>query len=147
MRSKRQTSLDIAFPDGWAEGWAFGVPVACREALDIKLTARVVKSAAAERHKEQIWTRGQPPEYSFDLGDTFHAPAKAATLPWHQAVKHLNLSLQIVGRVDTDLIVAAIAYQAQHAQPPQHYRLSQAAFAHWLQHGKRPETATPVSNP
>jgi hypothetical protein len=146
MRTKRNAVIDIQFQHGFAVGWHFGVASACRDALDLKLTARVVKNAAGSS-KENIWTRGAPPDYAFTVGDTFHAPAEVALLPWQQALKKLQHSVQVVAIDAATVTVVAIAYRDQTPQLPEHYTLTQDALAAWLQSGIRPETAVTVHTP
>lgn len=146
MRTKRNTVIDIQFQDGFAVDWYFGMPQACRDALDIKLTARVIKNATGSS-KENIWTRGAPPDYAFALGDTFHAHAKVAMLPWQEALKKLQHSVQVVAIDGATLTVAATSYRDQTPQLPVHYMLTQDALAAWLQSGVRPETAAAAHKP
>jgi hypothetical protein len=61
-RSERLIAL---FKNGYAEGWAFAVAEAFRDALDIKLTDKVIG-----RKKMQIWTQGQ--QFGFSLGDVLY---------------------------------------------------------------------------
>lgn len=65
-RTTRTEHIDVTFDEnGHAEGWAFLVKKAFRPALDIKIT-EIVKN----KKKTQTWTRGIPPVFSFDVGDT-----------------------------------------------------------------------------
>lgn len=140
MRTKRNTTIDIRFRNGLAEGWGFGVRSAFRDALDIKLTARVVKTAPAGG-KENIWTRGEPPDYAFGIGDTFHAPVSASGLRWDQALRQLTCSLQIIAVESGLLTVAVTEYRQHQAQPTTLCKLRPDDLVVWLRDGVGPESA------
>lgn len=146
MRTKRNAVIDVEFQHGFAVNWHFSMAQAYRDALDIKLTARVVKNASGSS-KENIWTRGAPPDYAFALGDTFHAPSEVALFPWQAALKKLQYSVQVVAIDNATLTVAATSYHDQRPQLPVHYTLTQDALAAWLQSGIRPENAIVVHKP
>ncbi len=86
-RDKRSNVLIAYFVEGFAIGWKMAVPESFKEALDIKLTSRVLSEKT-----EMIWTQG--PIYNFHEGDTFY-DTKLAYQEWGEALKHLKLCVQI----------------------------------------------------
>lgn len=110
MSKRRRTeSPNAVFEEGYARGWAFGVPEAFRASLDISLDMRADKAAnealaeslgrkptAAERVMRPIWTQGSPPAYSFSRGSMLHEPAQAHTLPWAEALPILTRSVVVL---------------------------------------------------
>jgi len=63
--TKRSEILIAQFVDGFALGWAFAVPEAFREALDIRMTTKMMC-----KKEIRIWTQGM--SFSFKEGDTIH---------------------------------------------------------------------------
>lgn len=63
--TKRSDILIAQFVDGFALGWAFPLPEAFREALDIRMTTKKIC-----KKEIQIWTQGM--SFSFKEGDTVH---------------------------------------------------------------------------
>ncbi|MDO4682528.1 MAG: hypothetical protein Q4B17_07045 [Lautropia sp.] len=110
MSKRRRTeSPNAVFDQGYAQGWAFGVPEAFRASLDISLDMRADKAAndalaaslgrkptAAERVMRPIWTQGTPPAYDFGRGSMLHEPAHAHTLPWADALPILTRSVVVL---------------------------------------------------
>lgn len=110
MSKRRRTeSPNAVFEQGYARGWAFGVPEAFRASLDISLDMRADKAAndalaeslgrkptAAERVMRPIWTQGTPPAYDFSRGSMLHEPAHAHTLPWADALPILTRSVVVL---------------------------------------------------
>lgn len=110
MNKRRRTeSPNAVFEQGYARGWAFGVPEAFRASLDISLDMRADKAAnealaeslgrkptAAERVMRPIWTQGTPPAYDFGRGSMLHEPAHAHTLPWAEALPILTRSVVVL---------------------------------------------------
>jgi hypothetical protein len=86
-QSKRSHALIANFVDGFALGWTMAVPESFKEALDIKLTPRILAGK-----KEMIWTQG--PIYNFHEGDTFY-DTKLAYKKWREALKHFKLCVQV----------------------------------------------------
>ncbi|MCX5869703.1 MAG: hypothetical protein NTY00_03495 [Deltaproteobacteria bacterium] len=86
-REKRRDALIINFVDGFALGWKMAVPESFKEALDIKLTARILAGK-----REMLWTKGLI--YNFHEGDTLY-DTKLAYKEWGEALKHLKLCVQV----------------------------------------------------
>lgn len=131
MSKRRRTeSPNAVFEQGYARGWAFGVPEAFRASLDISLDMRADKAAndalaeslgrkpsAAERVMRPIWTQGTPPAYDFGRGSMLHEPAHAHTLPWAEALPILTRSVVVLDAKpdgdssDTDMLSLPDAQQ------------------------------------
>src|SRR4051812_20610025 len=87
-KSGRGTELLIDPATGSDSNWFMHVPRCFCDALDIKLTSRVV-----DGRKSNVWTQGS--EYSFKPGDTLYdTPQMNQT--WGEAIKHISVSLQIM---------------------------------------------------
>lgn len=86
-RDDRGYALLANFLDGFALGWKMAVPESFREALDIRLTPRVLAGK-----KQMLWTQGRM--YDFHEGDLLHDTPQAYT-EWGEALKHLTLSVQV----------------------------------------------------
>lgn len=86
-RDDRGYALLANFVDGFALGWKMAIPESFREALDIKLTPRML---AGKKH--MLWTQGRL--YDFHEGDLFH-DTQHAYAKWGKALKHLTLSVQV----------------------------------------------------
>jgi hypothetical protein len=71
-----------------AAGWHLCVPRSFEDALDIRLTDRVVD-------KKRIPTTTQGARFHFREGDTIYDTPKAY-LPWDEALKHIKLGITIV---------------------------------------------------
>ena len=109
---KRTPNYGISFDNGYAEGWVYGVPKCFRNALDIKKLRYVDKKsnkgtkenspAKAGTTYKYVWTRGIPPSLSFAQGDVFYRPAFVRGLPWHEAVKFISHSIQILAARSDD---------------------------------------------
>ncbi len=86
-RDDRGYALIANFVGGFALGWKMAVPVAFKEALDIKLTQRIIA-----KKKEMFWTQGRI--YDFHEGDTIHDTSFAYS-EWSKALNHIKISVQI----------------------------------------------------
>jgi hypothetical protein len=86
-RDRRSNVLIAIFVEGFALGWKMAIPESFKDALDIKLTPRVLAGKT-----EMIWTQG--PIYNFHEGDTFY-DTKLAYTEWEKALKHLKLCIQV----------------------------------------------------
>lgn len=111
MKKKRNRTeaLGVEFENGIAKGWAFDVPEAFKPSLDIAYMQRADKEAnaalkaelgrpleASERQWKMVWTRGNPPAYSFEEGDTFYEPAGVRAMAWPEALKVLRRTVQVL---------------------------------------------------
>lgn len=116
MKKRNRTEkLGVEFENGIAKGWAFDVPEACRPSLDIAYMQRADREAnaalkaelgrpleAGERQWKMVWTRGNPPAYSFEEGDIFYEPAGVRAMEWPEALKVLRRTVQVI-RANPDL--------------------------------------------
>lgn len=83
VKKETRSELFIArFVDGFAVGWRLAVPEAFKDALDIKMTPRVVtvtKEVGDKKTKKSItynvWTQGQA--FNFRAGDVLYDSPKA----------------------------------------------------------------------
>ncbi len=98
----RTENIGIAFENGIAKDWAFDVPDAFRSSLDITYMQRADKEANAalkaelgrplkahEKTWRMVWTRGDPPSYSFQDGDVFYDPPGVRAMDWSKALEVL----------------------------------------------------------
>lgn len=108
-KSNRTEQIGIEFENGIAKGWAFDVPEAFRPSLDIAYMQRADKKANAtlkaelgrsleadERTWKMVWTRGEPPAYSFEEGDIFYDPAGVRAMDWADALPLLRRTVQVI---------------------------------------------------
>ncbi len=108
-RQKRSEKLIANFVNGYAEGWAFAVPEAFRDALDIKLTKRVKNKV-----ERLCWTQGDL--FAFDEGDIIYDTLAAYT-QWDQAMEKIKRTCQVVRstpcKLDSnhDLVQGAVFFQ------------------------------------
>lgn len=86
-RDDRGYALIANFVDGFALGWKMAVSESFKEALDIKLTPRILAGK-----KEMLWTQGRI--YDFHEGDTIY-DTKQAYEEWGGSLPHLKLSVQV----------------------------------------------------
>lgn len=87
-RPKRSTKLISDFRDGYTKGWAFCLPASFRDALDIKLTTRVLKGK-----KTLVWTQGK--DFAFRRGDIIYDGRPAYKMSWSKGVKLVDFALQV----------------------------------------------------
>lgn len=87
-RGKRSITLIADFKTGLALGWKMAVPVVFRDALDIKLTERMIK-----KEKKLVWTQGI--FYNFMEGDIVHNDP-ALYESWPSRLEKSHFSLQIL---------------------------------------------------
>lgn len=100
MKRRRTKNISIEFDDNDnAVGWVFDVNKAFRQALDILFTERVEKAkqldGTTKKIKKNVWTQGNPPLYSFDIGDVFYKPHGPRSMDWSEALKILQYSIQV----------------------------------------------------
>ena len=108
-KQKRATNLIANFdPDPitrqfrntFAPEWKMAVGKWFKDALDIKLTARVINGK-----KENIWTQGKV--YSFDTGDIFYDSEKAySNSCWRDSLSHITVAVQILLAIPVQYIEA-----------------------------------------
>lgn len=87
-RRKRRLELIADFKDGFAADWAFAVPKAFRDQLDIRLTERV-----KDKKSNWVWTQGNL--FAFDVGHVFYDTPLAYHLSWNDALQVLRVALQV----------------------------------------------------
>ena len=80
------TLLKDPLLDG-CDGWYMYVPRCFNDALDIKLTERVVKG-----QKNRVWTQGS--SFSFGVGDALYDTADAYKI-WREALTSIDLCVQV----------------------------------------------------
>lgn len=98
-REERSLILISNFVDGYSSDFFFKLPTSFRDALDIKLTPRMI-------HGKTINTYSQGKNFSFKEGDVFYDAKEAYTLEWGKALKYIKHSLQVItGRDATTEIV------------------------------------------
>lgn len=86
---ERSTLLLSIFRDGYTSGWSFRLPKAFQEALDIRLTTRMV-----DGKEIQCLTQGS--SFNFKTGDIIYDSSLAYTLAWEDALKSVSLAIQVV---------------------------------------------------
>lgn len=84
---KRQKRLEEFLKGPIAEGWFMRVPPCFNEALDIKLTERILK-------KKRSLVRTQGSSFSFKTGDILYATPYAYK-DWPEALKSITLCVQV----------------------------------------------------
>lgn len=103
-RKRRTEAFDVTFQDGIALGWAFSVPEAFKDQLDILYLSYVDKKeteAARARMPTSAdgkpptvvrwaWTRGVPPLLDFAAGHVFYDPPSAYGQRWDDALRTLR---------------------------------------------------------
>jgi hypothetical protein len=88
IREERSPILIAVFVNGLASGWKMAVAEAFKDALDIKLTQRIVGGK-----KQMIWTQGRI--FDFKQGDTIHDVHTPFSV-WREAMEHLTLMVQVL---------------------------------------------------
>lgn len=97
-RKRRRTEdIEIRFVNGIASDWAFSIPDAFRDALDVKFLSYADSSAKAEGKttSREVWTRGIPPVFSFAAGHIFYDPPSCRSSEWRVALKKLSRVVQV----------------------------------------------------
>lgn len=91
QRDAREQRLTTLLRDKFAEedhGWHMFVPRCFNEALDIKLTDRVIKG-----RKERVWTQGSG--FAFSVGDTIYDTHEAYQV-WRDALRRIKLCVTVI---------------------------------------------------
>jgi len=88
-REERSLILIANFTDGYTSDFKFSLPESFREALDIKITPRMVFGK-----NRNVYTQGR--NFAFKEGDVIYNTKKAYQLVWGEALKEIELSLQIL---------------------------------------------------
>jgi hypothetical protein len=96
-RDKRSPDLIANFVDGYAKDWKFTVIEAFRESLDIKWTPKV-----ADKAEIFTWTQGK--QFNFKQGQVIYDTPLAYKLQWNEALKHINLYIQITESFESGLL-------------------------------------------
>lgn len=86
---ERGYALIANFEEGFATGWKMAVSESFKDALDIKLTPRILN-----KKKCNFLTQGKL--YSFKEGDTIHSSTRAYDEElWEDSLKHIQISVQV----------------------------------------------------
>ncbi len=96
IKNKRSDKLIADFTDGYATGWKFIVRACNYLELDILLTPRSKNNVVSH-----VLTQG--PAFDFHKGTVFYDSILAYTLPWGEALKKINYSIQIDKAIGTDI--------------------------------------------
>lgn len=143
-RSRRTEQFDIRFVDGLAEGWTFDVPTAFRDALDIIYSQYVDKAESTKQRKAYrwVWTRGQPPLRSFDIGHIFYDPPGVRRMRWGDALRVLRRRVQVreakpdvEGEAEGWVRFELVHYEGGEAVRTEEHTLSQGEFEKFLRSG------------
>jgi hypothetical protein len=86
-RERRLTTLLRDPVELFTEDWFMCVPQAFNDALDIRLTERIIAKT-----KKLVWTQGSV--FSFSRGDTLYDTKKAYE-EWSTALQHINIRIQV----------------------------------------------------
>lgn len=92
-REERSIILIANFVDGYSSDFFFKLPTSFRDALDIKLTPRMIYGKTIN-----IYSQGK--NYSFKQGDVVHDTKEAYILEWGEALKYISHSLQVIDSRD-----------------------------------------------
>ncbi len=136
-KSKRKP----ADPRAFVQGWRFLVPMPTRaDAFDItsaKRTRTNVRTGKKEIY--WVWTQGDPPEYQFQIGDTFHCPHEAAREEWGTLETHY--AVQVEACEGDNVVVRIHAFRFGRAtESKRGLRLTAAEFLALLRAGLDPES-------
>ena len=88
QNNERSLQLIANFSKGYADGWKFAVRQCNYEALDIKLTSRVING-----NKQNMLTQGK--SYNFTRGMIFYDSIETYNICWRDALKIINNCVQI----------------------------------------------------
>jgi hypothetical protein len=158
IRRRRTERLSVTFVDDVAEGWAFGVPIAARDALDVLWTPLVDQDRTriariADRTCKPImrmaWTQGISPLFAFAKGDIFYSPPSVRRLPWRMILQEAY-AIVAVEAASPDGIGQGLVVFRLWTQPfgdmsaPTVHRCSQAAFVELLRYGVIPPEADQI---
>jgi len=87
-REERSLILIANFVDGYSSDFIFKLPTSFKDALDIKLTPRMIRGKTIN-----IYSQGK--NYSFKQGDVIYDAKEAYTLEWGEALGYINNSIQV----------------------------------------------------
>lgn len=107
-REERSLILITNFVDGYSSDFFFKLPTSFRDALDIKLTPRMI-------HGKTINIYSQGKNYSFKQGDVVHDSKEAYVLEWGKALKYINHSLQVIDSRDATTEISE-SYEINNSQ-------------------------------
>lgn len=125
------------WPEGWCVGWAFAVHPSLAEAMDIRIVTRSKTDKVLDADGRRIQKRSADgnlvfkengrPDYeaikttwlewsqgaAFDFHERtiVHDAPEAWSLPWGEALQHINYSLQIIDAIPASPAVAPVAEQ------------------------------------
>lgn len=136
-RHSKRVEIDI---ETFSSGWAFSCPMpGFADAFDIARTERKRRDIqTGELIVTSIWTQGSPPEYAFDVGDTFLWPATARDGEWGE--HPFVVALQVV-EADGDVTIRrSIFRNGKLKGRPQALALDHAEFVELLRHGPERDT-------
>ena len=88
QKERRSKNLIVDCSSKYSKDWFFVIQQANYPALDILLMPR-------KENKKTIMALTQGKLYNFHDGSIFYDTEKAYTLPWHEALKEINYSIQI----------------------------------------------------
>jgi len=105
--------------DGTSEGWAFCIPPAFNDSLDIRLTSRII-----EGKQENVWTQGS--SFNFKAGEILYDSPEAYSA-WNTALAKISHSIQIefssgAGLTDSDSKRSAGMVKFKIFKPDNHMR-------------------------
>lgn len=144
-KTRKRVPSKVTFVEGYAVGFKMAVRDAFRRALDIQFRSRKVKGVRVEE-----WTQGEPPCYGFSQGDTVYDTLLAYSLPWSDALKHIELLVEVVdgypdsvnGEVKSDGEIAVRFYRPNAArdgiEAVGFRTITQRSFVEFLQSGTPP---------
>lgn len=75
-----------------AEGWYMCVPLCFNDALDIKLTKRIIRDEENEKEEILVWTQGS--SFAFNSGDTLYDTHDAYKV-WSEALKTIGFCVRV----------------------------------------------------
>lgn len=107
-REERDLILIANFVDGYSSDFFFKLPTSFRDALDIKLTPRMI-------HGKTINIYSQGKNFSFKQGDVIHDTKEAYALEWGEALKYIKHSLQVIDSRDATSDIAE-TYEINNSQ-------------------------------
>lgn len=107
-RDERDLILIANFVDGYSSDFFFKLPTSYRDALDIKLTPRMI-------HGKTINTYSQGKNFSFKQGDVIHDSKEAYTMDWGEALEYIKYSLQVIDSRDATTDISE-SYEIKNTQ-------------------------------
>lgn len=149
MKKRNRTEqLGIEFENGIAKEWAFDVSESFKPSLDIAYMQRADKEAnvalkaelgrpleASEKTWRMVWTRGNPPAYSFAEGDIFYDPAGVRAMEWAESLKVLRRTVQVIGAIpDPDALPLKTSDEEEPQQDEPEPSVSNGSGSGWVRY-------------